>query len=314
MNPAACDEAAWTKPLSSTANRFAVIGAGPAGLNAALTLLRAGKTVEIFEKSEILGGQFNLAALIPGKAEYQKSIIYWEKEIKRLGGVIHLNHAITSVDELSGFDEVVVSSGVTPRKPKIPGIDLPHVIPYDRYLREKMKPEGPIAVIGAGGIGVDVSTYILHHDEHLDDNPKKFFKHWGIDTNARSGLDPNFKPEKSPIQITILQRKPGQIGKGLGKTTGWIHRLELKRSGVQYLNDLDYEKITPEGLWVKFTSGESRLIPAKQIIVCAGQESENALVPILEQKGIRYSLIGGAKLAGELDAKRAIREAWMVGK
>ncbi len=314
VNPAACDEEKWSKPLETSAKKFAVIGAGPAGMNAALTLLRAGKSVEVFEKSGILGGQFNLAALIPGKSVYQRSIGYWEREIKRLGGVIHLNREIRSVDELNGFDEVVVSSGVTPRRPKIPGDDLPHVFPYDRYLQEKIKPEGPVAIIGAGGIGVDVATYVLHRDDHQDSDPHKFFKHWGIDPSQRSGLIPNFKPEKSKLEITILQRKEGPLGKGLGKTTGWIHRMELKRSGVKFMNDLSYEKITTEGLWVKLKSGESKLIPAAQIVLCAGQESENSLVPLLQEKGIRYSLIGGAKLAGELDAKRAIREAWMVGR
>ncbi len=310
VNPAACEENEWNPSKTTKPKRVAVVGAGPAGLNAALVLLRKGHSVELFEKSNALGGQFTLAALIPGKFEYQKSIEHWETEICRLGGKIHLGQAIMKSDELKGFDQVVITTGVNPRKLKIEGADLPNVIPYDRYLRENIKPAKSIVIIGAGGIGVDVASFILHHDTKLDQDPHEFFKHWGIDPSKRSGLDPSFKAEKTQLSISILQRSQGAMGRGLGKTTGWIHRLELKRSGVKYINNLDYEKITSEGVWIKTSKGESKLIRGEQVIVCAGQESEVSLSKICEEAKIPFHIVGGAKLAGELDAKRAIREAW----
>ena len=315
VNPSACEESNWDLiKAKHVSKNIAVVGAGPAGLNAALVLLREGNQVTLFEKSSVLGGQFNLAAVIPGKSEYHQSIRHWENELSRLGAKVILNKTMNTAEDLQGFHEVVIASGVRPRTLSIPGADLPHVYPYDHYLKNKINPGVSTVIIGAGGIGVDLATYLLHAHENLDRNPHAFFKHWGIDPHARSGLDPGFKPEKSALKITILQRSPGTLGRGLGKTTSWVHRLELKRAGVQYLNDLNYEKITPEGVWVKFTSGERKLIPGEQVIVCAGQESENGLVAICENAQIPYHLIGGAKLAGELDAKRAIREAWELAK
>ncbi len=315
VNPSACEEAVWTLDKKEPrSQKIAVVGAGPAGLNAALVLLRRGHAVTLFEKAAHLGGQFNLAALVPGKLEYQRSIEHWESEITRLGGNIVLNRSIQNAEDLKAFDRVILASGVRPRKLTIPGADLPHVFPYDRFLIDQMKPGASTVIIGAGGIGVDVATYLLHQNSDLEQNPKAFFKHWGIDPSAPSGLTPGFKPEKSPLQITILQRSKGHLGRGLGKTTGWIHRLELKRSGVKFLNNLSYEKITAEGVWVKLSSGESKLIPGQQVIICAGQESENKLAAICTEAKIPFDIIGGAKLAGELDAKRAIREAWQLAQ
>jgi 2,4-dienoyl-CoA reductase (NADPH2) len=171
-----------------------------------------------------------------------------------------------------------------------------------------------MVIIGAGGIGVDVATFLLHREDSIDYDPNAFFNHWGIDPNARSGLVPGFKPKRTRLSITLLQRSQGGMGRGLGKTTGWIHRLDLKRSGVRYLNHLEYEEITTEGVKVRFKDGKSKLIPAQQVFICAGQESENGLVKICEDAKIPYRIIGGAKVAGELDAKRAIREAWELVK
>jgi len=314
VNPTACEEKEWKAKLKAAAThprkKIAVVGAGPAGLNAALSALKTGHEVTLFERSSEVGGQFLLAANVPGKSDYALSIQHWESEIRRLGGDIRLQHPIQNAEELKDFDEIILAAGVRPRDPKIPGQDLPHVYSYDRYLSERIMPAESVAIIGAGGIGIDVATTILHAQDDLDHHPQHFFHHWGIDPAQPSGLVPHFKPEKTRVKITLLQRRKTPLGKTLGKTTGWIHRLELKRSGVNYMNHLTYDRITREGVWVKLHSGEKKLVPAKQVVICAGQESENGLAAKLTQAGISYSLIGGARLAGELDAERAIREAW----
>jgi 2,4-dienoyl-CoA reductase (NADPH2) len=310
VNPSAVEEAKWEIKKTALPKKIAVVGGGVAGLNAALVLLKKGHEVELFEKSKTLGGQFRMAANIPGKAEYHGTVTYLEKEITRLGGIIHLQTVVESVEGLKSFHHVVISTGVKPRELSIPGIDLPHVFSYDQYLLEKRKPKASTVIIGAGGIGVDTATYLLHYGTQLETNTHEFFKHWGIDPKERSGLVPKFKAEKSPLNITLLQRSPGHMGKGLGKTTGWIHRMELKRSGVKFINNLSYERITAEGVFVKLANGEEKLIAGEEVVICAGQESQNELIALCEQAAIPHSVIGGARIAGELDAKRAIREAW----
>jgi 2,4-dienoyl-CoA reductase (NADPH2) len=207
---------------------------------------------------------------------------------------------------------VVIAAGVSPRKLDLPGIENSMVYYYDRYIRGlsdgSIKPASAIAVIGAGGIGVDTTTAILKHGSQ-----ESFFHEWGIHPELKGGIDLNYVPPRSPIKVTLLQRSEGIMGRGLGKTTGWIHRLFLKRSGVDYINQVSYVEITNEGLWIKNKKDELKLIPAGQVIICAGQTSENSLVAVMEKNGKSHSLIGGAKLASEVDAKRAIREAWEVG-
>ncbi|MBS1958022.1 MAG: FAD-dependent oxidoreductase [Bdellovibrionales bacterium] len=326
VNPSACEEREWDLALGNRARspqNVAVIGAGPAGLNAALVLLRKGHQVSVYERSAELGGQFLLAAVIPGKSVYKKSIEYWGNEIRRLGGKIKLKTEVRSLADLeSGTNQIVLATGVRPRMPGIPGQDLSHVYHYDDYIRRiaagTFKPATSVAIIGSGGIGVDVATQILHYKDHNDINPEKFFGHWGIDPSAKGGLVPNFKPEREVTQITLLQRSAGRIGKGLGKTTGWIHRLELKRSGVQAISNLSYVKITREGIVIRKNDASgtpvNQLIPSEHIVICAGQESNREYADILGRTGIPIHIIGGALLAGELDAKRAIREAWELAK
>ena len=326
VNPSAAEETKWLPELSHKSHKqrkVAVIGAGPAGLNAAVILLKRGHLVTLFEKGTELGGQFNLAAMIPGKEDYRESIRYWKNEIEHSGGKIVFNSTITTenaMESLTEFDHVVIAAGVKPRKLDLPGIENPMVYYYDRYLRGlsdgSIKPASSVVVIGAGGIGVDTSTAILKHTHaasHQPETKEEFFGEWGIHPELRGGLDTNFVPNRSPIKITLLQRKEGIMGAGLGKTTGWIHRLFLKRSGVDYINQISYQEITNEGLWIKNKKDELKLIPAKQIVICAGQVSENSLAEVFEKNAKSYSIIGGAKLASEVDAKRAIREAWEVG-
>jgi 2,4-dienoyl-CoA reductase (NADPH2) len=321
VNPKACEEEVWearakgsladataTSQKNKAKKKVAIIGSGPAGLSSAISFLEQGHAVTVFEKSNSLGGQFRLATLIPGKSDYQESIRYWKTRIEVLGGKINLNREITDVTELKAFDQVVIACGVKPRDPKIPGQDLPHVYFYDRYLSEKIKPGRNIAIIGAGGIGFDVAEYALHSENHFDDRPEDFLKHWGIDPQLRGGLIPGFQLPAPTRSITLLQRKEGDFGKTLGKTTGWIHRLELKRSKVKMVGGVQYEKITSEGLHVIYPNGKKEIIAADQIVLCAGQISENQLEAKLIAANISYAIIGGAKLASEVDAKRAIRE------
>lgn len=312
VNPRAAEEKKWELLRAEKVDvrkRVAVIGGGAAGMNAALVLLQRGHSVTVFEQKDTIGGQFTLAAMIPGKADYGRSIQYWHNQLKKLGGVLVLGEKILSLDRLAAFDHVVIATGVMPRQPKMEGIDLPHVYFYDDFLKKGIQPKEKIVIIGAGGIGVDMACYVTGKDSHKDSSAKDFFKHWNIDPKVRGGLLAE-KKTPSAIKVTLMQRSDGGLGKGLGKTTGWIHRLELKKQGVKFLNNLDYNRITVTGVEVKLKSGEVKNVEADQVIICAGQESVADLVPLLVASGKPYSLIGGAKLAGELDAKRAIRDAF----
>lgn len=308
VNPTACEETKWSPLLkpATTPKKIAVVGAGVAGLNAALVLLKSGHEVTLFEKSADVGGQFQLAALIPGKKDYARSLVHWKSEIFRLGGKIHYS---SEPQTFNDFDHVILSTGVSPRKPQIPGVDLNHVVTYDRFLRNPPTLGKNIVIIGAGGIAVDVATSIFHQHSQMDTQFSKFFEHWNIDIQTSGGLKPSGKI-KSDVSVTLLQRSKKGFGLGLGKTTGWIHRLDLKRHGLQFFNDLEYQKITTTSVEVKFSSGELKSIPADQVIICAGQESVINLKESLLLANVPFTVIGGARMAGELDAKRAIREAF----
>lgn len=311
VNPTACEELKWNSLNQSVqqTKKIAVVGAGVAGLNAALVLLKSGHQVTVFEKSSDVGGQFQLAALIPGKKDYSRSLVHWKSEILRLGGKLQLNLELKNSESFKDFDHVILSTGVTPRKPKIEGLELDHVVSYDQFLKNQTKLGKNIVIIGAGGIAVDVAISIFHRNSELDTQYLKFFNHWNIDTHFNGGLRPHQKISSS-MKVTLLQRSKKSFGQSLGKTTGWIHRLDLKRHGLQFYNDLDYQKITSNSVEVKFSNGEIKSIQADQVIICAGQEPVDSLIGSLNQAKVPFTVIGGARLAGELDAKRAIREAF----
>ncbi|MDL5030706.1 NADPH-dependent 2,4-dienoyl-CoA reductase [Pelomonas sp. APW6] len=294
--------------------RVAVVGGGPAGMAAATTLAERGHAVELFEAGAELGGQFNLARRVPGKEEFNETLRYFRRRIETTGVTLHLNRRV-GLDDLQGFDDIVLSSGVAPRNPRIEGQAegeaRGQVLSYVDVLLQR-KPVGQrVAVVGAGGIGFDVSEFLLEAGHSLALDAEAWRKHWGVGDPAetRGGLL-RAQPDAPTRQITLLQRKKGKLGAGLGKTTGWIHRAALKMKNVEMVGGVNYERITPEGLWVSY--GEKRedlqLIEADTIVLCAGQEPVRELQAPLEAAGRRVHLIGGALEAGELDAKRAIRQ------
>jgi len=307
VNPRACHETEMVFTRAVVKKRIAVVGAGPAGLACSTELASRGHEVTLFDSAAEIGGQFNMAKQIPGKEEFHETLRYFRRRIDATGVTLTLNKRV-SADDLKGFDEVVVATGVTPRDPKIPGQDGPNVLSYIDVLLHK-KPVGKrVAVIGAGGIGFDVSTFLVEdHSPTMD--LAAWMREWGVGdpSTSRGGL---VKPDVSPAarQVTLLQRKATQPGKGLGKTTGWIHRAALKKKKVEMLAGVNYHAIDERGLHISF--GEKResptLLEVDTIVLCAGQMPLCELIAPLEAAGIKTHLIGGAFEAGELDAKRAI--------
>ncbi|RTL21270.1 MAG: NADPH-dependent 2,4-dienoyl-CoA reductase [Burkholderiales bacterium] len=311
VNPrAAYEQLIVVQPLSSTGGakkRIAVVGAGPAGLAAATTLAERGHAVTLFDAAAEIGGQFNMARRIPGKEEFSETLRYFRRRLDITGVDLKLNTRVTA-DDLGGFDEVLLATGVSARDPKIKGqaegIARGQVLSYIDVLRHD-KP------VGARGIGFDMAEYLLEAGHSLTLDAAAWRRHWGVadPEQARAGLA-RPAPEAPTRQITLLQRKAGKLGAGLGKTTGWIHRAALKMKQVDMLASVNYEQITPEGLWVSY--GEKRadahLIEADTIVLCAGQEPLRELEAPLRAAGRSVHLIGGALEAGELDAKRAIRQ------
>lgn len=312
VNPRACHETILNYTPTPAPKTIAVIGAGPAGLAAATVTAKRGHKVTLFETHTEIGGQFNIAKLIPGKEEFYETLRYFANEIKIHGVELKLNTKATAT-ELKQFDEVIIATGIKPRQIKLKGIDNENVLDYEDVLKLG-KPVGKkVAIIGAGGIGFDVAEFLSHEGESPSLDTNLFLKEWGIDgTNSVRGglLKPN--PHPSPREITMLQRSDSKIGKDLGKTTGWIHRQSLKMKKVTMLNGVSYDKIDEKGIHITINE-KKQLIEADTIVVCAGQLSVNLLHEELIKLGKTPHLIGGGKNAKKIDAQRAIREGSELG-
>jgi 2,4-dienoyl-CoA reductase (NADPH2) len=305
VNPRAGAETTLRLMPTRTARRVAVVGAGPAGLAASTELAGRGHRVELFESLPEIGGQFRLAMRIPGKEEFAETLRYYTRQLDLRGVKLRLGTTATAAD-LAEFDEVVLATGVVPRIPDIEGIDHPSVVSYQDVLRHGAAVGNRVAVLGAGGIGFDVAEYLLHEPHESLDH---WMRRWGVTDpeQARGGLTDK-QPMPAGRRIHLLQRKTTSLGKGLGKTTGWVHRTTLRDAGVEMIAGARYERIDDAGLHL--VVGETRrLLAVDTVVVCTGQESVRDLVAPLEIAGIRTHLIGGADLAAELDAERAIRQA-----
>ncbi|MFC4376917.1 FAD-dependent oxidoreductase [Nocardia halotolerans] len=310
VNPRAASETTLQLLPTRRSKRVAVVGAGPAGLSAAVSLAERGHHVDLFEADDKIGGQFDIARRIPGKEEFDESIRYFRRKIELTGVTLHLAKRVGAEELIAGdYDSVILATGVRPRIPNIPGIDHPMVLSYAELVKEA-KPVGKkVAVIGAGGIGYDVSEYLTvegHPTLKLDE----WKEEWGVDADDEQVRGQLKAPNPSPAarDVVLLQRKSTPFGKDLGKTSGWVHRAALKAKGVEHVGGVNYERIDDAGLHISF--GEQRenprVLEVDNVIVCAGQESVRELEEPLRAAGVELHLIGGADLAAELDAKRAI--------
>ncbi|ABC34427.1 2,4-dienoyl-CoA reductase [Burkholderia thailandensis E264] len=307
VNPRACHETELAIEPAERRKRIAVVGAGPAGLSFAVTAAERGHAVELFEAQAQIGGQFNIAKRVPGKEEFHETLRYFARQIELRGVTLHLNTR-ADVARLAGggFDEIVLATGVTPRVPDIDGIDHARVLGYLDVLRDGRPVGARVAVIGAGGIGFDVSEYLTQTGESASVAPSKFYAEWGIDVgyDARGGVRAPHVDAASR-NVHLLQRKASKVGDGLGKTTGWIHRTSLKARRVAMSSGVSYERIDDAGLHVRI-DGEPLTLAVDSVVVCAGQEPLRELYDGLRAAGCSVHLIGGAHVAAELDAKRAI--------
>ena len=313
VNPRACHETELVIKPATTTKSVCVIGAGPAGLAAATTAAQRGHSVTLIDSASEIGGQFNMAKQVPGKEEFNETIRYFGKQIELTGVDLQLNRRIENVDELSGFDDVILATGVTPRTPGIEGINHDKVLSYIDVLRGKANVGARVAIIGAGGIGFDIAEYLSHDGSDSSLNPQTFMHEWGIDTSFQSaGGVSDFNPKhESAREVTLLQRKTTKVGKNLGKSTGWIHRRAMGMRGVEMLGGCSYEKIDDAGLHIRIDD-KPQLLEVDHVIICAGQVSLRELLEPLEQTDVAVHLIGGADVAAELDAKRAIDQGTRV--
>jgi len=311
VNPRACYETELNYRPTKKPGNIAVVGAGPAGLACSTVAAGRGHKVSLFDRADEIGGQFNMAKKIPGKEEFYETLRYYRNRLADTGVDLRLNQSVDA-DSLADFDEVIVATGVDPRIPDIPGMGHDKCVSYVEVLKNRVEVGARVAIIGAGGIGIDVVEY-LQHDHQAESSslsPRAFARDWGIDLTlaARGGVEGVLQAPQAPIrEIFLLQRKSTKPGKNLGKTTGWVHRLNLKRKGITTLTGVKYIKVDDEGLHIEI-DGETRILDVDNVIICAGQVSNRSLADELEASGQSVHVIGGAFKARELDAKHAIRQ------
>nr|WP_323806894.1 NADPH-dependent 2,4-dienoyl-CoA reductase [Kangiella geojedonensis] len=311
VNPKACYETELVAQPLNFKKKLAVVGSGPAGLAFATEAAKRGHEVHLFDRAKKIGGQLNIANQIPGKEEFYETIRYFTHLLEETGVNLHLETEATVESLQDKFDEVIVAAGVKPRTPAIPGIEHEKVLSYIDVLLHKKPVGDKVAVIGAGGIGFDVSEYLVHKGESPTLNLDEWLKEWGIDRlyQDEGGLLDEAEVTPPARQVTMLQRKETKMGKGLGKTTGWIHRTSLKHKKVTMVSGVDYKEINDEGLVIEHkSSGKTETLEVDNVVICAGQLPNKELAEQLESKGCKVHLIGGADVAAELDAKRAIKQ------
>jgi len=314
VNPRACHETELDFPPTDHKKKIAVVGAGPAGLAAATIAAQRGHEVHLYEKNPETGGQFNMAKVIPGKEDYAETIRYYNRQIELTGVHLHLNTvATTEILENGGFDEIILATGVLPRKVTFEGAGHPKVLSYVDVLYRNKPVGNSVAIIGSGGIGFDVAEFLAHNSSHESPslNKEKYMEEWGVDMTYSHGgsLADSPKPDPSPREIFLLKRSGGKHGKTLGKTTGWIHRASLAMKQVKMLGNVKYEKVDDAGLHILVNDETSEILPVDNVVVCAGQEPLRAMYEELQALGKTVHIIGGAHVAAELDAKKAIKEA-----
>ncbi|BAG17654.1 MULTISPECIES: NADPH-dependent 2,4-dienoyl-CoA reductase [Streptomyces] len=307
VNPRACHETELVLSPTRARKRVAVVGAGPAGLACSVTAAERGHTVTLFDTADEIGGQLNVARRVPGKEEFDETLRYFRTRLAELDIDVRLSTRADAAT-LDGFDEVVLATGVEPRTPAIPGTDHPKVLSYLDVLRDGATVGDRVAIVGAGGIGFDVAEFLTDGGEAASLDPDAFFRQWGVDTayEDRGGLRAPERPE-SPRTVHLIQRRTTKVGAGLGRTTGWIHRTELRHRGVEMIAGASYDLIDDEGLHLT-VDGERRVLPVDTVVLCAGQEPRRDLYEELRAGAVPVHLIGGADVAAELDAKRAIRQ------
>ncbi len=309
VNPRACHETELVIVQAAQKKRYAVVGAGPAGLACATALAERGHAVTLYERDTRIGGQFNLARRIPGKEEFAETLRYFASRIVQTGVKLQLGQEATADALARGYDAVIIATGVSPRRAGIPGEDHPRTLSYLDVLARDAAIGPRVAIVGAGGIGFDVAEFLVQSPPSPTTDIARWTHEWGVDMSlAARGALLKPAPEPPARQVWLLQRSPGRPGRRLNKTTGWVHRATLKAKGVQMLGGVQYRRIDDAGLHVVI-DGAARLLEVDHVVVCAGQEPQRALADALAARGVAVHRIGGADVATELDAKRAIAQA-----